>query len=271
MKRDKSAEFTCPTVMPWVEIRTALNSVACYDSHSHDEVSFGIINCGSAKYRNQRNQHLIGQGDVVTINPGDVHSCNPDKGKWSYSMLFVDALKLGDVQREIRVHTQDYLSFNNDLEKSPLIQQRYLALYDTLSTGTDSLNSESLMFDFVEVILGANDVDGYRTPNAQENVARVRDKLLDEMHASHSLEDLAHEAGLSQYKLLRTFKKHYGLPPHAYLLDEKIKRSKLMLKNGSKVIDVANELGFSDQAHFQRHFKKKLAVTPKYYQSHFIP
>jgi AraC-like DNA-binding protein len=43
-----------------------------------------------------------------------------------------------------------------------------------------------------------------------------------------------------------------------------------MLKSGEDIVDVANNLGFSDQAHFQRHFKKKLAVTPKFYQSHFV-
>ncbi|OLQ92977.1 hypothetical protein BIY22_00320 [Vibrio panuliri] len=31
-----------------------------------------------------------------------------------------------------------------------------------------------------------------------------------------------------------------------------------------------HQLGFADQAHFQRQFKRKLSVTPKYYQSHFI-
>ncbi|WP_038176209.1 helix-turn-helix transcriptional regulator, partial [Vibrio coralliilyticus] len=81
---------------------------------------------------------------------------------------------------------------------------------------------------------------------------------------------LAEEVGMSRYQLLRAFKDHYGLPPYAYLMDEKIKRAKVMLKSGEDIVDVANNLGFSDQAHFQRHFKKKLAVTPKFYQSHFV-
>ncbi|GAK87257.1 transcriptional regulator AraC family [Vibrio ponticus] len=53
-------------------------------------------------------------------------------------------------------------------------------------------------------------------------------------------------------------------------MNEKIKRSKHMLKRGDTISEVALELGFSDQAHFQRHFKRKLCVTPKFYQSHFI-
>lgn len=75
---------------------------------------------------------------------------------------------------------------------------------------------------------------------------------------------------MSRYQLLRAFKHQFGLPPHAYLMDEKIKRAKIMLKSGDDISDVALKLGFSDQAHFQRQFKKKLAVTPKFYQSHFV-
>ena len=102
------------------------------------------------------------------------------------------------------------------------------------------------------------------------SLAVVREKLMDELSNSHSLEALAEEVGMSRYQLLRAFKGHYGLPPYAYLMDEKIKRAKVMLKSGEDIVDVANNLGFSDQAHFQRHFKKKLAVTPKFYQSHFV-
>jgi threonine/homoserine/homoserine lactone efflux protein len=35
------------------------------------------------------------------------------------------------------------------------------------------------------------------------------------------------------------------------------------------MVDTAQQLGFSDQAHFQRNFKKRVAVTPKRYQSFF--
>jgi AraC-like DNA-binding protein len=53
-------------------------------------------------------------------------------------------------------------------------------------------------------------------------------------------------------------------------MDEKIKRAKVMLKSGQEIAQVAYDLGFTDQAHFQKHFKKRIAVTPKYYQSHFV-
>jgi AraC-like DNA-binding protein len=98
----------------------------------------------------------------------------------------------------------------------------------------------------------------------------VQEKLLDDVSQTHQLAHLAQEAQMSRYQLLRAFKHYYGLPPHAYLMDEKIKRAKVMLKSGQEIAEVAQELGFSDQAHFQRQFKKKIAVTPKFYQSHFV-
>lgn len=93
---------------------------------------------------------------------------------------------------------------------------------------------------------------------------------MDELTVVHQLDDLADEAGMSRYQLIRAFRQRFGLPPHAYLMDEKIKRAKVLLREGKEIVDVAMTLGFADQAHFQRHFKKKLAVTPKYYQSHFV-
>lgn len=275
MKRDKSASFKQSTVLPWVELRIANQSNACYDAHSHDEFSFGIIQQGRATYKNRNQTHNIGAGDLVTINPADVHSCNPEKGTWSYSMLFVDALKMGQLQTDVLDdHNQkmglDYRSFNADFERSKQLNIQYLDLFRALNGDQPSLHIESCLYRFIAASLGHGSIGlpSKRSINAQ--VQRVQEKLLDEVNEAHELESLAQEAGMNRYQLLRAFKSYYGLPPYAYLMDEKIKRSKQMLKAGQSLADIALQLGFSDQAHFQRQFKKRLAVTPKYYQSHFV-
>lgn len=273
MKRDNSASFKQNQVLPWIELRVANRSSACYDAHSHDEFSFGVILQGAADYKNRNKSHRISVGDLVTINPSDVHSCNPAAGLWSYSMLFVNATKMGQLQRDIlrenKQHMQmDYQAFNNDFERNEALKAQYLTLFDALDNEQSSLNIETCLYTFVEssfqITSPAN-----RYKHA-EPIKRIREKLLDEVSEPHELESLAEEAGMSRYQLLRAFKNQYGLPPYAYLMDEKIKRSKVMLKAGESLSEVAHSLGFSDQAHFQRQFKKRLAVTPKYYQSHFV-
>lgn len=58
----------------------------------------------------------------------------------------------------------------------------------------------------------------------------------------------------------------YGQTPHAYQIDQRINRAKQLLKRGEPIADVALQLGFADQSHFQRQFKQRLATTPRHYQ-----
>lgn len=282
MKKDSSVRFTQSTLLPWIELRIANQSSACYEAHSHDEFSFGIIDSGVADYRNRHNTYHIGQGDIVTINPFDVHSCNPelhlantnhsDQRAWSYRMLFVDTLKMGEVQQDVlQNQTSHYTPFLNDLERSEALQQQFIALFSALHSGSSTLEAEVCLFDFIESCFAAHPTKIIQANKRQPCLDRVRHKLLDDINHNHHLQTLAEEVGISRYQLVRAFKQQFGLPPHAYLLDEKIKRAKTMLKSGQKISDIALQLGFSDQAHFQRQFKRKLAVTPKFYQSHFFP
>ncbi|MBL4831414.1 MAG: helix-turn-helix domain-containing protein [Aliivibrio sp.] len=43
-----------------------------------------------------------------------------------------------------------------------------------------------------------------------------------------------------------------------------------LLQHGTSLVETASQLGFADQSHFQRHFKRRLAITPKQYQGFFI-
>lgn len=274
MKKDTSARFKQSTILPWIELRIANRSSACYQSHSHDEFSFGLIEQGRAIYQNRNTSHHIGAGDIVTINPADVHSCNPEAGTWSYTMLFANTEQMGEWQQEVldasSIRTSmDYRPFRDDLERNEVIKSRYQQLFSALLNESTLLEVQSRLYDFLEASLGqCTQTQPMRTPSA--TLTRVKEKLLDEIAQTHELQTLSQEVGMSRYQLLRAFKHQYGLPPHAYLMDEKIKRAKVMLKSGQEIAQVAYDLGFTDQAHFQKHFKKRIAVTPKYYQSHFI-
>ncbi|MCE0494173.1 AraC family transcriptional regulator [Vibrio salinus] len=271
MKNDTSVSFQKSTILPWVELRIADKSSSCYDLHSHDEFSFGIIDQGQAGYHNRHYRHRIGVGDIVTINPADTHSCNPESEVWSYRMLFIDTFKMGKMQQEVMQNeTCDYLPFKRNVEQTPEIKQSVISLIQSLQTEESLLQVQSFLFDFIEKSVGNSWEDKPGKTNVYPGLNRVREKLLDELQNTHQLNELADEAGMSRYQLLRAFKRQFGLSPHAYLMDEKIKRAKKLLKSGQTISDTALQLGFSDQAHFQRQFKRKLAVTPKFYQSHFI-
>ena len=272
MKQDTTVLLKKCESLPFVEIRKASRSYACYHAHSHNEFSFGVIDRGSAQYINQRKKQRIVSGNTVTINPGDIHSCNPDKSDWSYRMLFVDALWIGKLQSEMIKKNDDYQGFSRLLETDPSYYQHFNILFECLIKETNSLVSESLLIDFLEQCFFREKPIRARKDSelSPQRLSWVNEKILDELEVNHSLNDLSRESGISRYHLIRSFKQAYGLSPHALQLDARIKKAKVLLKQGYLLTDISVKLGFSDQSHFQRNFKKRLALTPKQYQNFFI-
>ncbi|CAG7637140.1 helix-turn-helix transcriptional regulator [Paenibacillus allorhizosphaerae] len=78
-----------------------------------------------------------------------------------------------------------------------------------------------------------------------------------------SLDDIAAAAHVSSSHLVRLFKEATGLPPHRYIIQERVRKAQRLLLSGLPVHEVAASLGFSDQSHFHRHFKRMLGVTPR--------
>lgn len=264
--------FKKSAALPLVEMRRADRSSACYHTHSHDEFSFGIIDAGEADYHNQRHRNHIGAGTTVTINPGDAHSCNPKAGSWSYRMLFVDCAWVGQLQQEmLSANGLDYLPFPALFVTDPETYRAFDRLFESLLTETNPLVAESQLIQFLErqfvkrfaVAKEAVTPDLYR-------VQRVKELIMDQLDTNLSLDQFSQHCGLSRFHLIRSFKAKFGQSPHAFQLDQRIKKAKSLLQQGNSLVDTAGMLGFTDQSHFQRNFKKRTAVTPKQYQGFFI-
>jgi AraC-like DNA-binding protein len=97
-------------------------------------------------------------------------------------------------------------------------------------------------------------------------VQAVRDLLPLRLADPPSLAELAAMTGLSQFALLRAFRRETGMPPHAYLNQLRVRRARLLLDDGLAPADVAAQTGFADQAHLTRHFKRVVGVPPAAYQ-----
>jgi AraC family transcriptional regulator len=83
-----------------------------------------------------------------------------------------------------------------------------------------------------------------------------------------SLGELARVAGVSRFHFARQFRLRTGESPMGFLLRARIERGKRLLREGAASIgDVAASLGFADQSHFTRTFKRLVGVPPSEYKS----
>ncbi len=81
-----------------------------------------------------------------------------------------------------------------------------------------------------------------------------------------SLADIGEAARLSPFHLTRVFKKAMGMSPHQYLVQVRVNSARALLRSGAgrqSLAEVAAAVGFADQSHLTRQFKRVFGLTPK--------
>lgn len=154
-----------------------------------------------------------------------------------------------------------------------MIQDEALAhqlrqLHITLEHSTSQLERDSrFLWSFAQLISRHADRRPAVESVSSENraVQAALDYLNRHLDQNISLEQLACLTQLKPLRFLRVFQRQMGLPPHAYLVQLRVARAKALLSQGVAIAQVASDTGFSDQSHLNRHFKRRVGITPKQY------
>ena len=80
----------------------------------------------------------------------------------------------------------------------------------------------------------------------------------------HSINPVT-EYYISSYHMIRKFASENGLTPHKFQMQCRVRKAQELLREGYKVIDVAHMVGFCDQSHLDRVFKKQVGISPEQY------
>lgn len=107
-----------------------------------------------------------------------------------------------------------------------------------------------------------------KTPNTcglpKHKLHQVTDHINDCLNRELSLTEIASTVQMSPFHFARLFKQSTGLAPHQFVIRCRVERAKELLMQGKMAIaDIAVEVGFANQSHLTRHFKRIVGVTPK--------
>jgi AraC family transcriptional regulator len=106
----------------------------------------------------------------------------------------------------------------------------------------------------------------------RRTLARVQDYINAHMKSDISLGDLAAVAGMAADTFARRFKATTGSAPYAYVIEERVRRAELLLREPKLPISIiAFRCGFSSQSHFTSTFRRLRRMTPRVYRAHFSP
>lgn len=237
-----------------IEILTAAYRRHVFARHSHETVAIGVINRGRGSFWCRGQVHLAYTGQVVVIPAGEVHTgASASDATLRYTMLYVptDMITSPDFPRPVVTDVR--------------LAHALLAVTSRIARNEDRLGIESALAHVVSLLESHG---GVARTCLDEPVAirRVRAYIEERLAQPISLDDLALVAELNPEYLIRTFHRAVGLPPHAYLVQMRIERARRLLSAGVPPAGVAAAVGFVDQSHLTRQFKRHLGTTPARYQ-----
>jgi AraC-like DNA-binding protein len=257
--------------MPYIELRRVEDGrEVCYAPHSHSQWSLGAITEGHSTFIYKNDQFKVSTGTLVLMNPDWVHACNPiDNQAWGYLMLYVDTEWLTKLRYEAGLLDTPCWQ---DISKAIITDHEWYAGYCHMaeclqSPDRELLEKQTVVVEYLTSLMYELEGHTAELPSkVPENLQALAAYLKENVTMAVSLDTLCRRSGYSPGHLIRSFKHHFGLTPHAYLINYRIQRGQQDLKHGKRIAETALNNGFADQPHFQRTFKRLLAATPKQYR-----
>ncbi|WP_284619513.1 helix-turn-helix transcriptional regulator [Aquabacterium humicola] len=249
---------------PWPGVHgTRLDSARHYARHWHADFGFGLLERGAQQSASGRGEVRAVAGDVITTNPGEVHDGRPVDGaarRWRMLYLAPDAVAA------VLGTPAGGLAFTQPVHRERHRQTAIAALFRRLDAGPVRSGDaaarmacdEALARCCTALLAPAQPADD--APHAA--LRAVRERLADDPLAAPTLAELAAMAGCSRFQLLRRFAALYGLPPHAWLLQQRAENARRLIRDGARLADAATGAGFADQSHLTRCFVRLFGYTP---------
>ena len=257
--------------VPGVDLLRARFVTHRYSRHAHETYTFAVIEAGVEVFEYGGSLLRAGTGAVALLNPEVVHTGQAESpAGWAYRVLYPAAEVLAGVAADLGWR-RGTPSFPQTVVDDPRSARLLRAAHVAAEHG-DRLASSSLLRAALTGLLSAHAGPGRLArpagppPRSPAAVRTACDQLTGRLADPPSLDDLALATGMSPFTLLRAFRGQTGLPPHAYLNQLRVRVARRLLDGGVAPAEVAAEVGFADQAHLTRHFKRVMGVPPGAYQ-----
>ena len=227
-----------------------------YPLHTHDTWTLLVVDTGAVTYDLERHEHAALRTRVTLLPPDVPHdgrAATAEGFRKRVVYLDADTLDVGRIGRSV-----DHPGWDE-----PSLRHGVHLLHESMLHPGDELEAESrlaLVTDRLSRHLA-------RLPASNDQPDAALARRLQELLDAHVVEGLSLARAATTLEahpthLVRSFRRAVGIPPHRYLTGRRLDRARRLLLDGRRAADVAVEVGFHDQAHLTRHFKRMLGVTP---------
>jgi AraC-like DNA-binding protein len=228
-----------------------------YPPHTHDVWTLFVVDAGAIRYDLDGQERAAEPTMVSILPPHVVHDGRPaSSGGYRKRVLYLEPNVLDERLIGPAVDRPAVLDEG--------LRREVTALHDALACPDDAFEAEIRLSDIVERITSVlGEQPAEPSPTAiYEHAEELRAFLDAHLFEQVTIGSAAEVIGGSPTHLARAFSTVFGLPPHAYLLGRRLEAARDRILRGQALADVAAEVGFYDQAHLSRRFRRFLGTTP---------
>ncbi|WP_159719089.1 AraC family transcriptional regulator [Geminicoccus flavidas] len=238
-----------------------------FGRHTHDQFGIGVILRGAQRSLSGRGIVEAGSGDVITVNPGEVHDGLPlgESGR-AWQMLYFDPAALVGPISALTEGTVSSTELSHPVLHDPTSALWFAALFRAVTDphgGYSEIEGRENLLLLLARLIGRSSTQRQR--GVFKGIEQARERIDDDPSAPLSLGELAAIASVSQFQLVRGFSKEIGLTPHAYLVQRRLQRARRLIGEGAALADAAQASGFADQSHMTRLFVRAYGMSPGLY------
>ncbi|GGK90041.1 AraC family transcriptional regulator [Streptomyces flaveus] len=254
--------------LPGVDLLRARYIRKTFVRHTHENFVIAAIADGIEVFHHGGADQYAGPGSLALVNPDTPHTGRAGSPEgWRYGAVYPSPDLVAEIAAETTV-IRGTPGFTTPVLDDPYAARMVHQVLRATDEG-NALAADTLLRVAVTRLLRLNGGPLPQRPPRTAGAriaARARAVLEERMTEPPTLERLATDLGTSPFSLLRAFRDTYGMPPHTWLTDARVRRVRHLLDAGTAPAEAAHAVGFTDQPHLNRHFTRIVGVPPGAYQ-----
>lgn len=227
-----------------IEFVISENMEKHFESHNHvGHYVVSVVMQGTVTVCLENREAECCGGDVFIIPPYAVHSVRQGKDARLLSMCLGTAFIEGTARETAEEIVRKLLS-------------------DAAGQGIFEKEQQEKLLSSVRAVYLLRD-NGQKEMDADIKI--LADTITGHPEWELPIETMAEKIFVSKYHFIRKFKNSIGMTPHRFCIQNRIRKSQGMLDEKKPISGIAAKMGFYDQSHFDKAFRRIVGISPSEY------